>query len=1196
MSLNGLDDAKVKEAHDAAVGEPGGCLFWWAATDIVVPLLRRFLLKYASRDEIELMGRGNGGIVEIRNAIGQYEEPSPLFGFLRYRRRNVVIKYVPDGCSRLVQARVTVHFNAVTEKFAPHDTTFEITDSKELRDTTLSAACSLHTASGSISSSTSSLRRRRLMEIAEDEEEDSKINRQSTVQEERPPTAQTTGLTPEAQPTVDPTTTPLDLPNSNTYPSLTTETDSNLETSPPRPRGPLGLDLDTSPPPPREPRESEVGSPPQITTIDEIPRTSSQSARPDLYSLTSYGSYGKRKIKLGPRPSLDTAKAHIATGTSTYRPVSTLPQGLKIFSTKGSKKEKGKISSQESGEPPSMILPPPPIPENGNLSTIYPSQSQTNNGRPNTSSGVSIRSTISTKSTTTTKVPTITPEKARLMKAMELRKKQLSAPATISPSESAPKSTTSATTLATSPSLNPGVPQGTPQEIHDTLAMLTDMAKADDSTVALDSSSTMRTDESDATRIDSYPASPIAASEKAESTRASSISDSTDETVQEAAPSKAGSKSAKEALHANLPTITATNDDQQTAPLTEQNTASIAHGEPSGESETNAPSLDARTESASAQESKMDQLPGSESEPAPNASEKKLLDSPFEATSGPTSKKRTSRKSIEPIKTDFDADRSAANTDNNFSSDDELMDELQSAVFQDAKPMSVAKSPVSPVFPRTAKPENKFSRTVSNPLQSARPDSELLNAQPGGARPVSRPVSASANFLNRISQQPISKPVVSKKINVGSGVSQRIKALEKLTTLMPEAAAPTPGPAPTASPAFFSVRRSSVLPPTRTPSVAERTTSLTKNVSPSNVSRDASPDVPKGRGRSSSFQTYGDTLKPTSAHDMKTSLSRSESVSVTARIIRDPDQPFPQMPETGKDPSDFTPLALKESPLIIDHQKASASSPKEIVSERRLSTSSKSAATTSKDKERRSSVTVVKDLINDRRSSFAERRRSTTIEPSASSPSTMSPTKSPSTHVTSPITKSRPLSMSSHTSREYNELSPPPTDGSSSSTNDEKSEKKSNRASRMMKRMSSSLSSGRKAIAHAISPTVREESEPPVFPEPGTTSLPSQTSEAPSPTTTTDLGDVNVQFPDSLLWKRRSMVLDSQGLLVLTAGKEMGGGMRRFHLSEFRSPIIPDIDIQELPNSIVLGFLDGGELQIACEDRSGQTHVLSGKF
>lgn len=41
--------------------------------------------------------------MELRNTIAQYEEPSPLFGFLRYRRRNVIIKYVPEDCSRLVQ-------------------------------------------------------------------------------------------------------------------------------------------------------------------------------------------------------------------------------------------------------------------------------------------------------------------------------------------------------------------------------------------------------------------------------------------------------------------------------------------------------------------------------------------------------------------------------------------------------------------------------------------------------------------------------------------------------------------------------------------------------------------------------------------------------------------------------------------------------------------------------------------------------------------------------------------------------------------------------------------------------------------------------------------------------------------------------------------------------------------------------------
>jgi len=87
MSLNGLEHAKVIEAHDSAIAEPGG----W------------FLLKYASRDEVELLGKGTGGIVEIRNAIAQYEESSPLFGFLRYRRRSVLIKYVPENCSRLIQ-------------------------------------------------------------------------------------------------------------------------------------------------------------------------------------------------------------------------------------------------------------------------------------------------------------------------------------------------------------------------------------------------------------------------------------------------------------------------------------------------------------------------------------------------------------------------------------------------------------------------------------------------------------------------------------------------------------------------------------------------------------------------------------------------------------------------------------------------------------------------------------------------------------------------------------------------------------------------------------------------------------------------------------------------------------------------------------------------------------------------------------
>lgn len=63
----------------------------------------RFLLKYASRDEVEILSKGNGGITEMRNAVAAYEETNPLYGYLKYRRRNVLVKYLPEDCSRLIQ-------------------------------------------------------------------------------------------------------------------------------------------------------------------------------------------------------------------------------------------------------------------------------------------------------------------------------------------------------------------------------------------------------------------------------------------------------------------------------------------------------------------------------------------------------------------------------------------------------------------------------------------------------------------------------------------------------------------------------------------------------------------------------------------------------------------------------------------------------------------------------------------------------------------------------------------------------------------------------------------------------------------------------------------------------------------------------------------------------------------------------------
>lgn len=41
--------------------------------------------------------------MEVKEAVDQFGELSPLYGFIHYRRRKVILKYLPDGISRLLQ-------------------------------------------------------------------------------------------------------------------------------------------------------------------------------------------------------------------------------------------------------------------------------------------------------------------------------------------------------------------------------------------------------------------------------------------------------------------------------------------------------------------------------------------------------------------------------------------------------------------------------------------------------------------------------------------------------------------------------------------------------------------------------------------------------------------------------------------------------------------------------------------------------------------------------------------------------------------------------------------------------------------------------------------------------------------------------------------------------------------------------------
>lgn len=868
----------------------------------------------------------------------------------------------------------------------------------------------------------------------------------------------------------------------------------------------------------------------------------------------------------------------------------------------------------------------------------------------------------------------MTPEKTRLMKALELRKrKEQQAAAAESPTPK-PRDI---------PLPEDGLPpvvevavasEESPKKDQETLKILTDLVDVEKREVAFDALSTSRTDESDATRSDAF--SPGEASEKAQSTRASSVSESTDETVQETkldnvkevlpeevAESKQAepevSKGADAVKEEESPQL------QMLLPLTytPPTTRSPASGTTAQENidhdedfirklkefengdETSAKRPDAaqpeetitRTANPAEEETKVGADPREDPQAIEQSSvstkelvvprskfSKHSIELDAAATQGLSQassnpqltvegapgveidgngsdtqrdsfvEKKKRRGLVDPIRTDIDTDRSGANSETHFSSDDELMDELQSAVVEKAMPISVSKSPISPVFPSPEK-SKRFSRSFSNPLKNYKNDSKLVTPPP----PEKRKVSAGAAFLNKISNQQ-DKPTL-KKVNVGSGISQRIKALEKLsTTGASPTAIPTSTPGSTTT-SFFAVRKASVRDASNSSilSVADRTNSLSRNTPSPSTSREGSPEVSRLRERSGSIQNRVDAFKSSPIPMSKYNKPTTESVSVTARIVRDAAQPFPAKAETGHDAADYKPLALKQSPLVINHQKATPETPqpsKETIQERRMSKES-SRSTPKNDRERRSSITVIKDFISEGRTSFSEKRRSMNLESVTIKSPPKSPTRPPSSHTTRGMSISSRLSFSGRDSSAA--ASPTFTTGSSSSTNEEKAEKKSSRTSRMMQRMSSSISSSRKTMSHAMSPTVREESEPFQDTRPLTSGA-APGSATPS-SSSTSLGEVNVQFPDSLLWKRRSMALDSQGFLVLTASgtardKQGVGASRRFHLGEFRLPAIPDVEMQELPHSVVLDFVEGGGLQVACEDRAGQNRVLKGMF
>ena len=518
---------------------------------------------------------------------------------------------------------------------------------------------------------------------------------------------------------------------------------------------------------------------------------------------------------------------------------------------------------------------------------------------------------------------------------------------------------------------------------------------------------------------------------------------------------------------------------------------------------------------------------------------------------------------VEPLHIEVETRR---NSEAESLTDNELLEELQSATFHDAKEMVVSKSPGpnTPFFP------SHLARSISrdsadSQLRSPVKEVSIPNGLPqidthptnGSTELIAQPHSGKSS--SSVSPVDRPSPVASLKRNVSSGITKRIQALNELSNREPSAV------------------------PVHIPSRA-----MSPDPAPVFLSNDRRPSMRAPHSRSGSYRLRPNTERtgsftngsqPDIAHVWNTSqdtTSNRDSVSVKARIVRPPTAGSAENPnDTNND--------LHESQIEINHSRG-------------------------------------------------------TPTPTSVSQAFLPPMPTVPTNPPSPDHRSlHSLHRKSFGRSKAATPGPVPANeeirpGSASIISTD--EPSGSRTSRFFKRMSNfgNNSSKRRSVVLPSPPTASTPFEP------SASRRPSVATAAPTTTAPTaavvdrdtppavQVGDLNVQFPDTLvsptttnlpnaheltfdqqLWKRRWLSLDDAGNLHLsppTSQQAQNNSSRpgkKFHLSDFKAPYAPDLERQELPHSICLEFTpgaqlpdgdEGGVLQLACEDAMGQRQVL----
>jgi hypothetical protein len=516
-----------------------------------------------------------------------------------------------------------------------------------------------------------------------------------------------------------------------------------------------------------------------------------------------------------------------------------------------------------------------------------------------------------------------------------------------------------------------------------------------------------------------------------------------------------------------------------------------------------------------------------------------------QAESPDRNKKR--RNLVEPIKVLSSPEASDVSDD-----DDSFIEELQHAKLEQAKPISITQSPITPIFKNSSDHLGEVTRATSAPVQIAANNAVPTPEKPRMTGGRSASTSTALPLLPPMTGD-VGYALAAKKGTVSSGITTRIKALESFSRREANISPPqTPQPQPISqksSPSLWSFKKRASLAQIRSnmPNLSTRKSPprqlLTPQPTPTPEQMPTSPPL-------SWLQKTG------SAAHIDAPMQKGDSISVTARIIRDPNQ---NPSESSDNPLEPAPLNLHRSPLTVEHER----------SEPQSHSLMSSAASTIRPDSRPTSPKVERT-----RFSFSSSRSSV---PKLATSDSMA---------------SRMSQASNHMKKASGNVPLSPTDASSLAED----RPKESRASRLMKRMSNLTGGSRRSIFTSLSPNGRDQMPPAPIAE-RRESLTEQSSLTDSLSHVVDIGDVNIQFPDTLLWKRRFMRIDDQGFLVLTPPtketmERNRGISRRFHLSEFKKPTLPDPEREELPWSILLDFEDGTCLQCACESRYAQTQVL----